>query len=132
MRRGREQRVPAIRPFGELEARVMDVVWSRSEPASVRDVLDGLHADPPLAYTTVMTVLNNLHRKAVLRRRMDNRAYLYEPVDSREAYGAKLMEAAWNRGGDRTATLMRFLDQLPAEDAELLRRLLRRRRGNQP
>jgi Penicillinase repressor len=51
-----------MRQFGELEAVIMDRLWDRGKPALVREVLDDLRKDRPLAYTTVMTVMENLHR----------------------------------------------------------------------
>jgi predicted transcriptional regulator len=58
-----------VRQFGELEAVIMDRLWERGRPALVREVLDDLRGDRPLAYTTVMTVMENLYRKGWLRRR---------------------------------------------------------------
>ena len=57
-----------MRQFGELEAVIMDRLWEWGRPALVREVLDDLRKDRPLAYTTVMTVMENLHRKGWLRR----------------------------------------------------------------
>ncbi len=54
----------------------MSVVWQRGE-SSVRDVVDVL--ERPLAYTTVMTTLDRLYKKGLLRRRKENRAFLYCP-----------------------------------------------------
>ena len=53
----------AMQGLGELKAAVMDVLWHAEEPRSVRDVLQGINRDRTLAYTTIMTVLDNLHRK---------------------------------------------------------------------
>jgi len=52
-----------MRQLGELEAVIMDRLWEWGRPALVREVLDDLRKDRPLAYTTVMTVMENLHRK---------------------------------------------------------------------
>ena len=54
--------------LGELEAAVMDVLWDGAAPCRVRDVRACLAPGSPLAYTTVMTVLDNLHRKGWVRR----------------------------------------------------------------
>ena len=51
-----------MRQLGELEAVIMDRLWTWGRPALVREVVDDLHRDRPLAYTTVMTVMENLHR----------------------------------------------------------------------
>src|ERR1700761_3947189 len=44
-----------MRRFGELEAVIMDRLWEWGRPALVREMVDALHDDRALAYTTVMT-----------------------------------------------------------------------------
>ena len=66
-----------LRPFGELESAVMDRLWAADRPMSVREVLEDLRGERRLAYTTVMTVLDNLHRKGWVTRHQEGRAYLY-------------------------------------------------------
>lgn len=66
--------------LGPLEAEVMRLVWSTPQPLSVRAVLLRLNEarTPPLAYTTVMTVMARLAEKEILRRKLNGRGYLYE------------------------------------------------------
>lgn len=66
--------------LGPLEADVMRVAWAATAPMSVRAVLDRLNEGrtPPLAYTTVMTVMARLAEKEILRRTMNGRSYMYE------------------------------------------------------
>ena len=66
--------------LGPLEAEVMGVVWASAEPQGVRAVLERLNTErrPPLAYTTVMTVMARLADKGILRRARDGRGYVYE------------------------------------------------------
>jgi predicted transcriptional regulator len=52
-----------MRQFGELEAAIMDRLWERRRPALVREIVDDLHEDRPLAYTTVMTAMENLRAR---------------------------------------------------------------------
>ena len=109
-----------MRPFGELEAAVMECLWSRADAASVRDVLGELHASKPLAYTTVLTVLDNLHRKGAVTREMAGRAWLYRPAYSREQHTAAMLRHVLGGGGDRRAALMHFVSELDPDDiAEL-------------
>lgn len=115
-----------MRPFGELEAAVMQRLWSYGRAATVREVLEDLNQDRSLAYTTVMTVMDNLRRKGWLRRQTEGRAYLYEPVFTREEHSARLMRAALAESSDQQATLVHFLEQMPADDASALQALLRR------
>ena len=65
-----------------LELEIMKVLWETG-PAPVQVVQERLAADRPLAYNTVQTMLNVLHRKGKVRRALDGRAYRYEPAISR-------------------------------------------------
>lgn len=58
----------------------MRVMWAHRQPLGVRAVLDRLNEDrrPPLAYTTVMTVMARLAEKGVLRRQLNGKRYVYE------------------------------------------------------
>jgi len=67
-----------MRRFGELEAVIMDRLWEWGRPVLVREVVDDLRDQRGLAYTTVMTVMENLYRKGWLRRERDGRAWRYE------------------------------------------------------
>src|SRR6201997_3213428 len=113
-----------MRQFGELEAAIMDRLWDRGRPALVREVLDDLREDRPLAYTTVMTVMENLHRKGWLRRERDGRAWRYEPTGSRSGYTAALMSDALATSTDRRTALAHFALQMSPHDAAVLREAL--------
>lgn len=65
-----------------LELEIMNVLWETG-PANVQTVQSHL-TGRALAYTTVQTMLNVLHRKGKVRRRLKDRAYLYQPVVSRQ------------------------------------------------
>lgn len=69
--------------MGELEQAVMEILWASAEPLSVRDVHEQLANDRDLAYTTVMTVLDRLAKKGLVLRRLESRAWLYRPTQSR-------------------------------------------------
>lgn len=113
-----------MRRLGELEAVIMDRLWSWDRPATVREVLEDLRLERSIAYTTVMTVMDNLYRKGVLDREMDRRAYRYRPTGSREEYSAELMRAAFESSSDRRATLVHFFQQMSPADARALRAAL--------
>ena len=110
--------------FGELEATVMDLLWSRPDPATVRDVQSALEPERPLAYTTLMTVMDRLHSKGWLTRTMEGRAYSYQPTATKEEHSAQLMTDALGSSTDRSATLVHFLQQLSSTDAKRLRSAL--------
>jgi predicted transcriptional regulator len=113
-----------MRQFGELEAVIMDRLWEWGRPALVREVVDDLGRDRSIAYTTVMTVMENLHRKGWLRRQRDGRAWRYEPTGSRSGYTASLMSEALATSPDRRNALAHFVLQMSPHDAALLREAL--------
>lgn len=104
-----------MRPFGDLEAAIMECLWARSAPSSVRDVLGDLRTGKQLAYTTVMTVLDNLHRKGVVTREMVGRAWMYQAACDREQHAAKLLREVLGASGDRQVALMHFVSELDPE-----------------
>ena len=110
-----------MRPFGELEAAIMRELWERGEPATVRDVLAALSASRTLAYTTVMTVMDNLHRKGQLSREMSGRAWLYRPVRTRAEHAAALLQDVLAESGDRQEVLMHFVADLDSDSVAQLR-----------
>jgi|SRR4051812_46087277 predicted transcriptional regulator len=111
--------------FGDLEAAIMNRMWSYSRPASVREVLEDLQKERTIAYTTVMTVMDTLHKKGWLRRRRVGRAYEYEAVASREGYTAKLMREALATSNNQAAALVHFLSDLSPEEKEALQAALK-------
>ncbi len=79
MKRGRTAR--DIPPPLELEC--LRALWNLGE-ANVRDVREALTPKRPLAYTTVMTMLDRLARKQAVSRRKVGRSFVYTPLISRE------------------------------------------------
>jgi predicted transcriptional regulator len=67
-----------------LERRIMRVLWEGGA-GNVQKILQGLTGEPQLAYTTVQTTLNVLHRKGKVKRKLIGRAYEYSAVVSQEA-----------------------------------------------
>lgn len=107
--------------LGPLELKVLEVLWQRNRAATVRSVQPSF---PRLAYTTLMTTLDRLYRKGVLRRFRLGRAFGYEPRCSRdELFGqmvsghvADLLAAC----GDSTVLLSTLVEAVRDADAELL------------
>lgn len=46
----------------------MDRIWDRAEPVTVREIFDDMVGDRAITYTTVMSTMDNLHRKHWLER----------------------------------------------------------------
>ena len=83
----------------------MELLWDSGASRLVRDVVADLGPQRPLAYTTVMTVMDNLHRKGWLAREKEGKAYRYTATASREEYSARLMREALAESGDAEAVL---------------------------
>ncbi|UGT52016.1 BlaI/MecI/CopY family transcriptional regulator [Nocardia asteroides] len=105
----------------------MDTVWSAAEPVSVRQVREVIAAERQIAYTTVMTTMDNLHRKGWLDRERQGKAYLYWPTLTREQYSAGQMRAALDAGGRAEDVLARFIETMTPAQSQRLREALRQR-----
>jgi predicted transcriptional regulator len=118
-----------MRMLGELEAQVMRRIWDRDGPVTVRNITDDLRRDRPIAYTTVMTVMDNLRKKGWLRRTDHGRAYRYESTVTGDEYSAGVMRQGLAASSDPAAALMRFVGELSAEEASALEEVYRRLAG---
>jgi predicted transcriptional regulator len=121
-----------MRGFGDLEAVIMDRVWAHDDPVTVRELLGELAAERDIAYTTVMTTMDNLHRKGWLARVKEGKAYRYTATASRAEYSARLMREALDGGGDARAVLSHFVAQMDGEESAALRAVVRRLAGEPP
>ena len=117
-----------IRGFGELEADVIDRIWKREEDVatSVREIYEEMSTERNIAYTTVMSTMDNVHTKGWLSRERDGKAYRYRPTLTREEYSAKLMREALDGGGHPELVLTHFIEQMGTEESESIRQALRR------
>jgi predicted transcriptional regulator len=116
----------------ELEATIMDVVWSRRLVRfAVSDVLAVLEKQRDIAYTTVMTTVVRLHRKGLLRRVRDGKRYLYSPKLTREQFlestAREVLDGAV--GAPRAmAMLAEKVSEASATELDALEAIIRRRR----
>lgn len=110
-----------MRQLGQLEGVVMQHLWSAGEPVSVRAMLEALTPERPLAYTTVMTVMHNLHAKGLVVRAKEGKAYLYTPAATREEHTAEVLHEVLADSDDRRTALMHLVGKMdPGEVADLL------------
>lgn len=113
------------RGFGDLEALVMERVWDREDGVTVRAVYTELAEARQIAYTTVLSTLDNLHRKGWVRRVREGKAYRYWATMTREERSAHLMRTAFDAGGDSEAVLAFFVEQMTDEESAQLEAALR-------
>ena len=128
--------VGANRPglLGPLEAKVLEALWSRGEPASVRDLQP---AFPAIAYTTLMTTLDRLHRKGLLLRTKQGRAFFYQTRQTRQEFDSarvtEALRAAIAQDGATLGPLMSFfvaaVDDHDREALDKLEAVIRARRA---
>jgi predicted transcriptional regulator len=113
--------------LGDLESAIMTVLWEADETLKVRDVLSRLDTGRQLAYTTVLTVLDNLFRKGWVQRELDGKAYRYEPALSREEAAARALREVLDSSGDPESVLMHFASSVSDRESEVLRSGLRKK-----
>jgi predicted transcriptional regulator len=98
--------------LGALESTVLEALSRAGEPLSVREMQARLQRKVELAYTTVLTVLDRLHEKHLVRRQKRGRAFYYEPLVTPEEWrgqrAAKLL--AGRDTPPSRAVLVAFLD----------------------
>jgi predicted transcriptional regulator len=121
-----------MRGFGDLEAVIMHLVWDHDGPVTVRELFGELRQERAIAYTTVMSTMDNLHRKGWLARVKEGKAYRYTATASREEYSAGLMREALADGGDAEVVLSHFVAQMGGAESDALATVVRRLRGGRP
>jgi BlaI family transcriptional regulator, penicillinase repressor len=123
---------PKPRPLTALELEIMTVLWDVG-PSTVQVVQERLADKRPLAYTTVQTMLNVLHRKGKVTRTLTNRAYQYRPTVSRRKAAAQAIRDVVDRlfGGSAESLVMNLVEtrQLSPEKLAALTQLLGRSRN---
>jgi predicted transcriptional regulator len=106
----------------EGELPLMHVLWEKGR-ATVGDVAAALPANPPLAYSTVLTTLRILEAKGYVRHTKEGRAFVYEPVVVQQEASRKALGYLVNRffGGSCELLVMNLLKQETIGRAELRR-----------
>ena len=113
--------------FGSLEIRVLEALWRAETPQNVRDLQPSFSG---VAYTTLMTTLDRLHRKGVLDREKSGRAFLYRPRYTRDellsGLAGQALEAVFgSRAADLQPILSFFVETVSRQDRESLAALER-------
>ena len=112
--------------IGSLEADILAIVWE-SPRETVRDVYETLREQRPIAYTTVMTVMNNLVKKDLLTQDRTSIAYVYTPAIPGNEVASTILDSVVQRlfrGRSNLALshLLGLKDDLNPEQAEELRK----------
>jgi predicted transcriptional regulator len=108
----------------KLELQIMQVIWRRGT-SNVGEVQEGL--EQQLAYTTVQTMLNILHRKGKLKRKLQGRAYEYSAtVSEAKALSHALRDVVDRMFGGSSEELVMSLIKSKQIDAKKIAELSRR------
>jgi BlaI family penicillinase repressor len=100
-----------------LELLCLRALWSLGE-GNVKAVRQIVSESRPLAYTTIMTVLDRLVRKGMLARRKVGRSFTYAPQATRDAARrAAVRELLDGYFDGSEEALLQFLQRRPAETA---------------
>jgi predicted transcriptional regulator len=117
----------AFSGIGPLEADILAIVWERDPLAvSARDVYERLLQERRIAYTTVMSVMANLHKKGLLARDDSSRVFLYSAAVPGDEVAGTLLDdivARLYRGRPQIALsrLLGLEGELTKEQFEALR-----------
>lgn len=120
----------------ELELEILKVLWNEA-PLPVRDVRARLEteANRPLAHSSVITMLNIMHRKGFLTRKKEGNAFLFSPKVKKESLTGRMLGDLVSRvfGGSPTAMMLNLLETSDLDTDELaeLRRLINRKSKEQ-
>ena len=95
-----------------LELQIMNALWDLGAPATVQEVQERLASSNKLAYTTVQTMLNVLHRKGKVRRTQAERAFRYKTAVSRSKAVGQSVRDLVDRvfGGSAEALVMSLME----------------------
>jgi predicted transcriptional regulator len=112
--------------LGDLEARVMRAVWTLQQPSSARVVHEVVAQDHPVALHTVITVLNNLVGKGLLRREKRSDLFHFQGTCTEAEFVARasrrVVEGILSLGPEAVAAS--FVDVMAERDPARLRELL--------
>lgn len=120
-----------LRPrLGDLERAVMEHLWTEESlhPAgvTVREVHDAIGVERGLAYTTLMTVLDRLAKKELVKRERDGRAWRYTAAATRHELTSETLHHTLGdlAGTERRSALLHFLDESTPEEIDELKAAL--------
>jgi len=119
---------PRLATLTGQELEIMKVVW-RLKSATVRNVYEELLKHRRIAYTTVMTLMNILEKKGQLKKRQQDRAYLYAPSKpQKQVIGAMVrdfVQRVFNGSAEPLLVHLIEDEQLTAKEVDEIRRAIR-------
>lgn len=120
------------RVFGDLEKSVMDVLWEKGE-ATGREVFEEIGKGRPLAFTTVLTVMDRLLKKGLIKRIKRGKLFVYEPSMSRDDFVRQVSREVLQgildiSASSAASSFVDILYKTSPEETERLSRLIEERK----
>lgn len=115
----------------ELELEILKILWDES-PLPVREVRQRLKVDAnrPLAHSTVVTMLNIMHRKGYLQRRKHGKSFFFQPKVKKDRVAGRMMGDIAEKlfDGSPSAMMLNLLETSDLDSDELaeIRKLITR------
>lgn len=116
--------------LGQLEKEVMEIIWSSNIPISVKSVHEIISKKRKTAYTTIMTIMGRLTSKGLLKRKEEEKAYLYQSIYSKDKFLTKASQQIIKNfvssfGDTAIAHFAEEVEKIPEEKRDKLLKMLR-------
>ncbi|MDD5434415.1 MAG: BlaI/MecI/CopY family transcriptional regulator [Nitrospira sp.] len=116
------------RVLGDIEKVVMDVIWNKNE-ATGREIFEEVGRDKQLAFTTVLTVMDRLLKKGLIKRVKHDRLFVYTATMSRDDFvrqvSHEVLEGIFEiSSGSAASSFVEILYKTNPEEIESLTRLI--------
>ncbi len=113
------------RIFGDLEKALMEILWEHTEGITGREIFAIMKSKKDVAFTTVLTVLERLNKKGLIKRMKKDKLFIYKPAILKEEFIKRISEDVMQGLMDISAThaASSFLDVLERTSPEEIERL---------
>jgi len=103
------------------ELEVLQILWTDG-PATVRQIMERLDSQRPRGYTSVMSLMDVMHEKGLLKRKANGRAFVYSAKADQTKTLKKMVGDLLRRAfeGSTTSLVTHLLDHASPDDDELL------------
>ena len=113
---------PPLPPFGEQQLRLMRQLWKK--PCNARELTESLNAEagqPPMAHSTVQTLLRQLEKKGAVSHVAQGRTFIFRPMFEESRSLAQASRVLVNRlsGGSVRRFMAHLLESEQVSPAEL-------------
>lgn len=116
--------------LSDVQLTLMRVLWARPD-SSTADIVEALHAQRPMAHTTVATMLTRLEKRGVVHATRDGRQLIYRAAISESQVQRSMVSGMLSNlfQGNARALLSHLLreDEIGADDLEQLKALIERK-----